>query len=61
MAPGAVVLGEAGYAVHSTIVLVKLGAVYRLAACIAYEVFRVPLLVQSCNYLKKSKYLYFIN
>lgn len=45
VAAGAVMLREARHAVHSAFVLVELGAIYGLAARVAREVFRVPLLV----------------
>lgn len=45
MAPGAVVSGEARHAVDAAVVLVELGAVDGLAARVAREVLRVPLLV----------------
>lgn len=50
MASGTMVGGEAWHAVDSTIVLVELGTIDGLAACVAGEVFRVPLLVQRCHY-----------
>lgn len=45
VAARAVVLGEAGHAVHAAVVLVELGAVDGLVAGVACEVLRVPLLV----------------
>lgn len=54
VAARAVVLREAGHAVHAALVLVELGAVYRLPARVAREVLRVPLLVQRCHYLRKE-------
>ncbi|GBP33867.1 hypothetical protein EVAR_20978_1 [Eumeta japonica] len=47
VAAGAEVLRVAGYAVHTTFMLVKLAPVYGLAAGVANEVFRMPRLVQS--------------
>lgn len=52
MASGTMVGGEAWHAVDTTIVLVELGTIDGLAACVAGEVLRVPLLVQRCYYLQ---------
>lgn len=45
MAPGTVMGSEAWHAVDTTVMLVELGAVNGLAACVAREVFGMPLLV----------------